>query len=31
MVVYDPKGHEIKRLTNISDAKQVKKVAESIL
>lgn len=31
LVVYDTKGHEIKRLTNVSDVQQVKKVAESLL
>jgi hypothetical protein len=31
VVVYDEKGHEIKRLANVSDPKQVTKVVESIL
>jgi hypothetical protein len=31
VVVYDPKGREIKRLANVSDPKQVTKVVDSIL
>ena len=31
VVVYDPSGHEIKRLANVSDAKQMTKVVDSIL
>jgi hypothetical protein len=31
VVVYDPHGHEIKRLANVSDPKQVTRVVESVL
>jgi hypothetical protein len=31
VVVYDPHGHEIKRLANVSDPKQVTAVVESVL
>jgi hypothetical protein len=31
VVVYDEKGHEVKRLANVSDPKQVTRVVESIL
>ena len=31
VVVYDPKGNEIKRLANVSDPKQMTKVVDSIL
>jgi hypothetical protein len=31
VVVYDPHGHEIKRLANVSDPKQVTQVVESVL
>lgn len=31
LVIYDPTGKEIKRLANVSDAKQVTKVMDSIL
>jgi hypothetical protein len=31
LVVYDPKGKEIRRLANVSDPKQVTKVVDSIL
>ena len=31
LIVYDSKGHEVKRLKNVSDAQQVKKIAESVL
>ena len=31
LVVYDPSGHEIKRMENVSSAAQVTKVVDSIL
>jgi hypothetical protein len=31
VVMYDPKGHEIKRLADVSDPKAVRKVVESVL
>jgi hypothetical protein len=31
LVVYDPKGNEIRRVANVSDPKQVTKVVDSIL
>jgi len=31
VVMYDPKGHEIKRLENVSDPKQVARVVDSVL
>jgi hypothetical protein len=30
-VVYDPSGREIKRLENVTDAKQMTRVVDSIL
>ncbi len=31
LVIYDPSGHEVKRLESVSDAKAVTKVVESVL